>query len=128
MAYIFNIIPSPENRSGFLGVGSLPKNITFLYDYEFEQKIDFHRPYNQPVCMLIWHAYIINSFPYSVNTDCFIEFRDPYGFLLKSLGPIRRNVRSTNESDLPADITGIYWMPDDIFRKVDFTNSRLWIE
>jgi len=97
----------------------------FLYDYQFEEKWDFHRPNDLPACKLIWHAYVINSFRYSVEVDCFIEFQDIAGSIIKRLGPIPRTVLPSKV--FPEDITGSYWMPDDITRQVALWDSRVYI-
>lgn len=96
----------------------------FLYDYDFEQKIDFNRPNNLPCCKVIWHAWVYNPHPYWVNGYYFIEFRDLNGALLKTL-QVDATFPNTSE---PREATGLYWMPDNMFRYVDFAKSRIYIE
>ena len=98
----------------------------FLYDYQLEEKWDFHRPNDLPACKVIWHAYVINSFRYPVVVNCFVEFQDIDGSIIKRLGPISRTVLPSKV--FPEDIIGVYWMPDDITRQVALWDSRVYIQ
>jgi len=104
---------------------NVSKEQVFLYDYDFEQDIDFDRPANLPCCRIVWHAWVYNSLPHWAEGWYFVEFRDIYGHLLKKLGPIEAKFPNAQE---PHEATGDYWMPDDIFKKVDLVKSRIYIQ
>lgn len=95
-----------------------------LYDYEFEEKYDDIR---DGYTKIIWYAWYFNSYTHEVHAYYYIEFRNMNGSLLDALDPIPADLVPTGESSgwLPLEQTGEYWMPNDVFRQVAYSKSRI---
>jgi len=103
---------------------NFPEKPIYLYDFEFEQDIDFNRPNNLPVCRLIWHAWVLNLNPYWIHGFYNIEFKDCYGNIIHKL----REPGTFPNTEEPREAQSEYYLPDDIFRRVDFVKSKIYIE
>ena len=99
-----------------------------LYDYEFEETSESRQIDNQEgFSKIIWHAWYFNSYTHFVHAYYYIEFRNMNGSLLAALDPIPATLVPTGESSgwLPLEQTGEYWMPNDVFRQVAYSKSRI---
>lgn len=103
-----------------------------LYDYEFEEKWDWLQTFyadKEGFIPIRWHAWYFNSYKHWAKGYYHIEFRNANNSLLIALDPIPTTMVPTGESSdwLPREQTGVYLMPNDIARKVDYSKSRIYL-
>ena len=114
--YLYNVGAQIKQTIHTPSAFNIPPKIE-LYDYEFEDTLDVRRVHKQDFFKIIWRVWFFNSHKFQVPGFCHIEIRDANNSLLIESDPIPVIFTPTGASSdwLPREITGVYWVPRDIW-------------